>query len=279
VHELREEYPVVKLLAVLELPKSSFYYWDKARQAPNKYERINKRIKEIYEQHRGRYGYRRIACVLQAEGESLHRNTVGRLMGVLGLKSTQRPKRYKSYRGEVGRVAPNEMNRDFTASRPNEKWVTDVTEFKVGNEKLFLSPIKDLYNGEIVAYTMGARPTLDLVSSMMKKALRVLGVNEQPMLHSDQGWQYQMPSYRKMLADRNLVQSMSRKGNCHDNASMESFFAVLKSECFYTNKFTSIDALKKEVTDYIRYYNNDRIRVSLDGLSPVQYRSKHTKAT
>lgn len=279
MHELRQEYPVVKLLKIVELAKSSFYYWDQARQAPDKYERIKQRIKKIYERHRGRYGYRRIACVLQSEGEVLHRNTVARLMGVLGLKSTQRPKRYRSYRGEVGRVAPNEMNRDFNAQRPNEKWVTDVTEFKVGNEKLFLSPVKDLYNGEIVAYTMGARPTLELVSSMMKKALRVLGVNDQPMLHSDQGWQYQMPSYRKMLEDRNLVQSMSRKGNCHDNASMESFFAVLKSECFYTNKFTSIDALKKEVADYIRYYNNERIRVSLDGLSPVQYRFKHTKAT
>jgi len=279
VHELREEYSVVKLLAVLELPKSSFYYWDKARQAPDKYERIKKRIKAIYEQHRGRYGYRRIAYVLQSEGEKLHRNTVGRLMGALGLKSTQRPKRYKSYRGEVGRVAPNEMNRDFNAKRPNEKWVTDVTEFKVGNEKLFLSPVKDLFNGEIVAYTMGARPTLELVSSMMKKALRVLGVNDQPMLHSDQGWQYQMQEYRTMLADRHIKQSMSRRGNCHDNASMESFFGVLKSECFHTRKFTSIDELKKELVDYVRYYNHKRISLRLDGLSPVQYRRRATQTT
>jgi len=148
----------------------------------------------------------------------------------------------------------------------------------VGDEKLFFSPIKDLFNGEIISYTMGSRPTFDLVTSMLKKALRKLGGGSKPILHSDQGWQYQMPAFQKMLAERELKQSMSRKGNCYDNAAMESFFAVMKTECFYTTKFKSIDDLKKELVTYVRYYNHERITLGLGGLSPVQYRLLHTKA-
>lgn len=200
-------------------------------------------------------------------------------MGQLGLKSIQRVKRYKSFRGEVGRTAPNELNRQFAASRPNEKWVTDITEFKVGDEKLYFSPIKDLFNGEIITYTMGLKPIAELVNGMVKKAIKKLKPNDRPLLHSDQGWQYQMPGYCKLLEDRELVQSMSRKGNCYDNASMESFFAVLKSECFHTMKFRSIDELKEELVAYVKYYNRDRISLALDGLSPVQFRLRHARAT
>lgn len=277
MHELRQKYPVVKLLTVVDLPKSSFYHWDEARQRPDKYAKLKERIKAIYDKHKGRYGYRRIACALQQQGEAIHQNTVQRLMGKLGLKSLQRVKKYKSYRGEVGRTAPNVLQRQFDASQPNERWVTDITEFKVGDQKLYFSPIKDLFNGEIVAYTMGSRPVSELVTDMLKKGLRKLKPNDRPLLHSDQGWQYQMPGYRKMLDNRELVQSMSRKGNCHDNASMESFFAVLKSECFRLGKFRSIDELKKELVQFIRYYNYDRIKLGLGGLSPVQYRLQHAK--
>ncbi len=266
------------LLKVVSLAKSSFYHWDKRRLAPDKYARTKGLIKAIYDEHRGRYGYRRIASVLQQEGIQMHQNTVQRLMGQLGLKSLQRPKKYKSYQGEVGQVAPNILNRKFSASKPNEKWVTDVTEFKVGDEKLFLSPIKDLYNGEIIAYTMGPRPTFALITSMMKRGFRKLGKHANPLVHSDQGWQYQQPAFQKMLSDRALEQSMSRKGNCYDNAAMESFFAVMKSEWFHTKKFSSIEELKKELKAYIRYYNRDRITLGLGGLSPIQYRLKHAQA-
>ena len=193
-------------------------------------------------------------------------------MHSLGLKSLVRPKKYRSYRGENA-PSPNLLNRQFQAARPNEKWVTDVTEFNVSGNKLYLLPIMDLYNGEIVAYETHERPLFSLVGTMLKKALsklKALGVA--PLLHSDQGWHYQMPAYRKQLADNGLTQSMSRKGNCLDNAAMESFFGTLKSELFYLKKFADIDGLKVGLRQYIHYYNHQRIKLKLNGLSPVQYR-------
>lgn len=194
-------------------------------------------------------------------------------MRVMDLKSLVRPKKYRSYRGQVGRTAPNVLNRNFAADKPNQKWVTDVTEFKVGDKKLYLSPILDLFNGEIISYTIMRRPVFDLVKAMLVKGLERLRPTDQLILHSDQGWQYQLPSYQTMLKPV-IEQSMSRKGNCLDNASMESFFAVLKSECFYTKKFHSIEELEKEIHDYIHYYNHDRIKMKLKGLSPIQFRTQ-----
>lgn len=148
--------------------------------------------------------------------------------------------------------------------------MTDVTEFKVRGEKLYLSPVMDLYNGEIVAYETSRRPVFQLVGSMLQKALARLTLADRPLLHADQGWQYQQAHYRRMLADRSLTQSMSRKGNCLDNAAMESFFGTLKAEFFHLNHFESIEQLQAGIGQYIRYYNHDRIK--LKGLSPVQYR-------
>jgi len=156
----------------------------------------------------------------------------------------------------------------------NQKWTTDVTEFSVAGEKLYLSPVMDLHNSEIIAFETARRPVFRLVQNMLAKALDRIGDGETPILHSDQGWQYQMPAWRKMLEQRNIAQSMSRKGNCLDNAAMESFFATLKSEFFHLNRFESVDSLKEGVEDYIRYYNNDRIKLKLKGLSPVQYRTQ-----
>jgi transposase InsO family protein len=269
---------VVALLKVVGLSRSTFYAWDVARKMPDKYARAKELIKQIYDEHRGRYGYRRIKYALSACGIDLHENTVRRLMGLLNLKSVQRVKRYKSYKGEIGVAAPNVLQRNFSADAPNEKWATDVTEFKYGDDKIYFSSIKDLFNGEIVAHEMSSRPTLDMVTSMLMKALAKLGPDQRPTLHSDQGWHYRMPIYRKMLSDRNLVQSMSRKGNCHDNASMESFFAVLKTECFHKQKFADIDALKATINEYIEYYNKNRISTVLGGLTPVEYRVKHAQA-
>ena len=236
------------------------------------------RIKEIFHGHKGRYGYRRVTGALKNQGQHLNQKTVQRLMAELDLKSLVRPKKYKSYKGEVGRTAPNRLKRRFKAKRPNQKWVTDVTEFKVANRKLYLSPVLDLYNGEIVAWEVAERPVFDMVKSMLQGAFAKLMNHEMPMLHSDQGWQYQMPAYQRMLKERRLAQSMSRKGNCHDNAAMESFFGVLKSEFFYQNKFKSIEELKKGLAEYIHYYNYDRIKMKLGGLSPVQYRTRRSRA-
>lgn len=277
MHELRQSFPVVALLKVMGLSRSTFYAWDVARKLPDKYSRTLELIKQIYNEHKGRYGYRRIACELREHGILLHANTVRRLMGLLGLKSVQRVKRYRSFRGTVGVVAPNLLQRNFSASGPNQKWATDVTEFKIGDEKVYLSTVKDLCTREIVAYTMGLRPTMDLINSMLKKALATLKPGQIPTMHSDQGWHYQMPEYRKLLSDHNVVQSMSRKGNCLDNASMESFFGVLKTECFHKQTFADAKALMTTIANYIKYYNTRRISTVLGGLTPLQCRLKHAQ--
>jgi putative transposase len=273
VLELRQGHDLVVLLKVAGLPRSTFYYQRKAQQAGDRHADLKSRIHALYEHHKGRYGYRRITAVLRHAGELINHKTVQRLMQALGLKSLVRPKKYRSYRGQQADV-PNILARQFWAQRPNQKWVTDVTEFNVRGEKLYLSPVMDLFNGEIVSYTMQKQPHFSLVSSMLKKALSKLADKEAPLLHSDQGWQYQMPAYRRQLGERGLTQSMSRKGNCLDNAAMESFFGTLKSEFFYLNRFSSIEQLEAGIRQYIHYYNHDRIKTKLKGLSPVQYRTQ-----
>lgn len=270
--ELRPQFSLASLLLVSGMARSTFYYQRGVLQLVDKYAVVKDQIKAIYEQHKGRYGYRRITAMLRLQGVAINHKTVQRLMGELQIKSLVRLKRYRSYRGEVGTTAPNLLQRDFTASHPNEKWVTDVTEFKVDGKKLYLSPVMDLFNGEILAYATSTRPLLNMVGTMLSKAFARLGPDDRPILHSDQGWQYQMDKYRKRLEANSVTQSMSRKGNCLDNAAMESFFGTLKSEYFHLNKFGSIDELESGLRDYIRYYNQDRIRLKLNGLSPIDFR-------
>jgi len=262
------------LLKIAGLARSTFYYQQQALLAKDKHLALKEQISAVFARHKGRYGYRRITAAVRQAGQRVNHKTVQRLMGELKLKSLVRPKKYRSYKGEVGHAAPNVLKRKFEAHGANQKWVTDVTEFNVAGEKLYLSPVMDLYNGEIIAFETAKRPVFELISSMLKKALAKLKSNDKPMLHSDQGWQYRMPAYQRALRERQIVQSMSGKGNCLDNAAMESFFAVLKSEFFYLNKFSSVDALKKGLKEYIRSYNHDRIKMKLKGLSPVQYRTQ-----
>ena len=271
--ELRQGHALAVLLQVSGLSRSTFYYQMKVQRAADPQADLKARICALYERHKGRYGYRRITAALRQAGELINHKAVQRLMQVLGLKSLVRAKKYRSYRGQQA-SAPNLLARQFWAQRPNEKWVTDVTEFKVQGEKLYLSPVMDLYNGEIVSYTMQRRPHFSLVDTMLSKALAKLDDQEAPLLHSDQGWQYQMPAYRSRLAERGLLQSMSRKANCLDNAAMESFFGTLKSEFFHLNRFDSIDQLQAGIRQYIHYYNHERIKTKLNGLSPVQYRTQ-----
>ena len=274
MHELRQQFSIACLLKLAGLARSTFYYQQNSLRAVDKYEQLKQQIRTLFNDHKGRYGYRRITAGLRQLGQQVNHKTVQRLMGVLGLKSLVRPKKYRSFKGEIGQAAPNALQRRFKANTANQKWVTDVTEFHVAGEKLYLSPVLDLYNGEIIAFETSKRPAFELVNAMLKKALAKLGPGDRPMLHSDQGWQYRMPAYQRQLRERQLVQSMSRKGNCLDNAAMESFFAVLKSEFFYLNRFDSIDALRDGLADYIHYYNHDRIKLKLKGLSPVQYRTQ-----
>jgi Transposase and inactivated derivatives len=273
VAELRHKFKLSDLLNHAELPRSTFYYHIKKVKQPDKYSDVKHRITEIYHNHKGRYGYRRITLELRRNGITINHKTIQRLMKTLGLKSIVRVKKYRSYRGEVGKVAPNILNRNFETNKPNTKWVTDVTVFSLLGQKVFLSPILDLYNGEIVSYEIMAKPAFSMVARMVETAAAKLGIKDKPLLHSDQGWQYQMKQYQHLLQKHNIIQSMSRRGNCLDNAVMENFFGILKSEFFYDEKFDSMTHFIGKLHEYIYYYNNDRIKVKLKGLSPVEYRT------
>jgi len=262
------------LLKLAELPRSTYYHHLKRMAAGDKFAPLKELIHGIQTRHKGRYGYRRVTETLRKSGQMVNSKVVRRLMAELDLKCTVRIKKYKSYRGQPGKITTNRMGRDFTAKKPNEKWVTDVTEFKVAGEKLYLSPVLDLYNGEILAYQVDTSPHYKLVSGMLEQALERLPEGVAPMLHSDQGWQYQYYKYRHRLEYMGLEQSMSRKGNCLDNARMESFFGTLKSEMFYRERFGSVADLRTAIDEYIHYYNHDRIKMKLGGLSPVEYRTQ-----
>ncbi|KKI89789.1 integrase [Bacillus sp. SA1-12] len=239
---------------------------------PDKYSEVKEVIQQIFDEHQGRYGYRRITLELRNRSYFLNHKTVRRLMREMNLECLVRIIKYCSYRGKVGKIAPNILERDFQATKPNEKWVTDVTEFHLNGEKLFLSPILDLYNGEIIAYNVEQHPVYPLVSKMLDKAFKTLKEGDSPILHSDQGWHYQMKQYQKALKEQGITQSMSRKGNCLDNAAMGSFFGLLKSELLYLKDFKSMEHFKQELEDYIHYYNHKRIKEKLKGMSPAQYR-------
>lgn len=173
----------------------------------------------------------------------------------------------------VGKIAPNIIDRDFVATEPNRKWATDVTQINIGSVKLYLSPIVDMYNGEIVSYNISTSPNLEQVYDMLDKAFAKFDCLDGLILHSDQGWQYQHHGYRKRLEEHNIVQSMSRKGNCLDNAMAENFFGIMKSELLYAEKFKTAEDFIKALEEYIEYYNNKRIKSRLKGKSPVKYRT------
>ena len=270
--ELRHKYKVVELIRVAGIARSTYYYYLKASKKPDKYAETKEIIKQIYHENKGRYGYRRITLELHNRGFNLNHKTVQRLMKQLHLKCMVRIKKYKSYRGGVGKTAPNILKRNFKAEKPNEKWVTDVTEFSLFGTKLYLSPILDLYNREIISYNISDRPNFAQIKDMLEKAFLKIPDDSKLVFHSDQGWQYKMKVYQDMLNKKGIVQSMSRKGNCYDNSVMENFFGLLKSELFYFQQFNSLEHFKAELEEYIDYYNNRRIKSKLKGLSPVQYR-------
>lgn len=275
MYELRHEYPVNKLCKIANIRRSTYYYGVKLMNQPDPDENWKKEITSIFVENKGRYGYRRVWSELKNRGYKINHKKVQRIMKILGLKCMIRLKKYKSYKGVVGKTAPHLLKRDFTARKPNEKWVTDITEFKLFGEKVYLSPVLDLFNQEIITYTTGSRPTYSLVSEMLQKAMKRLPKKyTNLLLHSDQGWHYQMKSYRESLKERKITQSMSRKGNCYDNAVMENFFGILKSEFFYSMEFKNKEHFLKELEKYIYYYNHKRIKTKLNGLSPTEYRTQ-----
>lgn len=264
------------LLATAKLARSTYYYQVKQLDKPDKDKAIKTEIQVIYDEHRGNYGYRRIHLELRNRGIVINHKKVQHLMTVMGLAARIRRKRkYSSYQGEVGKKADNLIKRQFKGSKPYEKCYTDVTEFALPEGKLYLSPVLDGYNSEIIDFTLSRTPDLKQVQTMLERAFPA-DLYSGTILHSDQGWQYQHQSYHYFLEGKGIRPSMSRKGNSLDNGMMESFFGILKSEMFYgvEKSYKSLDELERAITDYIFYYNNKRIKVKLKGLSPVQYRTK-----
>jgi transposase InsO family protein len=261
------------LLQLSGLARSTFYYYLKQPNT-DKYEKEKQEIVDIFTTNKGRYGYRRVLTVLRSKGYSINHKTVLKLMNSLGLKGKQRKNdKYHSYKGEVGKVADNLLKRDFSAAKPFEKLTTDITQFKVCNKKVYLSPVMDLFNREIISYSISLSPNLEQVREMLNGLFDKLPADASPLFHSDQGWQYQHAEYQQLLSEHNITQSMSRKGNCLDNGAMENFFGRLKVEMFYGEQFESVNAFIDALKHYIDYYNNERISTKLKGMSPVQYRT------
>lgn len=270
--ELRHKHRLDVLLDVTKLARATFYYHKKQLAKPDKYKDAKDKIIAIHKENKGRYGYRRITAELHNRGHVINHKTVQKLMKALGIVCRVRMKKYRSYKGGAGKIAPNLLERDFEAAAPNQKWVTDVTEFSLFGQKLYLSPILDLYSRDIVSYTISDKPVLSLVTSMLDEAFTKIKENTNLILHSDQGWQYQHKRYQQLLADKGIRQSMSRKGNCLDNAVIENFFGLLKSELLYLQKFESMEHFKAELIDYMYYYNHQRVKMKLKGLPPAIHR-------
>jgi len=273
-----------------DLPRSDYYYWKNRIDPDTKNTDLMDAIAAIYTDNHKRYGYRRITLQLKNEGWAVNHKTVKRLMSKLKLYGITPRAKYKSYKGDFNGTVDNkllhrrvdtkkhrtEYIRDFSTSDVNEKWTTDVSEFHIAAGKLYLSPILDMHNREIVSYNISRSPGYMQIADMLNKAFNKYDDLSNLIFHSDQGWQYQMYHYRKALKERGITQSMSRKGNCLDNSPMENFFGKMKNEMFYGHEyeFKTLEQLQKAMEEYIEYYNKERIQVKLKGLTPCQARNQ-----
>lgn len=288
--ELRQHFPLKVLLKVSRVPKATFFYTVKKAKKDGKNEEVIKQIIEIFHQNKGRYGYRRIQLELANRGYPVNHKKIKRIMHLLGICGKTPRAKYKSYKGNRHGTCDNLLlqkvvsesndsttfDRDFVTTSCNQKWTTDVSEFHIAAGKLYLSPILDMHNREIVSYNQSKNPNYYQTSDMLRKALDKYDNLEGLILHSDQGWQYQMSHYHQELKRRGIRQSMSRKGNCLDNSPMESFFGVMKNEMFYghEHEYQTLEQLEQAIHDYIKYYNSGRIMVKTKGLSPYMYRQQ-----
>ena len=263
------------LLAAMKLSRSTYYYEiGKTDKIQERNADITSKIESIFQEHKGRYGVRRVCQELVQRGFPVNHKRVQRIMHRLGLAGKRPKEKYHSYRGEVGKVADNVINRDFSTDRPLQKWTTDVSQFTLSWGKCYLSPILDMNTNEIISYNLSLSPNMEQIKDMLHKAFERFPDVEGLIMHSDQGWQYQHAAYRSELREHKIIQSMSRKGNCYDNCIMETFFGRLKNEMFYgyEKEYTSFEVFSKAIADYIDYYNNRRIQAKTKWMPPVKFR-------
>jgi len=264
------------------LARSTYYFEiNKTDKVDLRNKGLKDEITAIFQQNKGRYGVRRVFQELVNRGHQVNHKRVQRLMHVMQLKGRQPREKYHSYKGEVGKLAGNIIDRDFSTTAPLQKWTTDVSQFTFSWGKCFLSPILDMNTNEIISYDLSVHPTLDQVMRMLKRAFDKFPSVEGLIFHSDQGWQYQHIHYRNELKKRRIIQSMSRKGNCYDNCIMETFFGRMKNEMFYgqEKEYPSFESFSKAVEEYIRYYNNERIQAKTNWMPPVRYREASMRCT
>lgn len=278
IQEMATRFPISLLCAVARVSRSGFYKWVRRQQHPSlksvEDEKLKSRILECHQEVSGIYGYPRVTVWLRRQyGIHVNRKRVYRLMKELGIQAVIRKKRGYFGAKEALVISENRLNREFSASRPNEKWVTDITYLPIQGRFYYLSAIIDLFNNEVIAYRISKRNNVRLVLDTVKAAIKKREVNG-VLLHSDRGFQYTSRQYNHLLQRYNITPSMSRKGNCLDNACIESFFGHFKSECLYLHSFTTIDEAHLVFRDYIRFYNHERFQSRLHNLSPVEYRAQ-----
>lgn len=275
VDALKDKYPLPSLLKRVSLSKSSYYYQKAVLRQEDKYSSIRRKITELFHENAGRYGYRRIHGLLKREGITLSEKVVRRLMREegLGVKAKRRRK-YNSYQGEISPSVPNVLERDFNADRPNEKWLTDITEFALPAGKVYLSPIVDCFDGMVPCWTIGTSPDAALVNRMLDQAISGLGKGERPLIHSDRGCHYRWPGWISRMEQAGLERSMSKKGCSPDNSACEGLFGRIKNEMFYNRGWTgvSIQEFIDILNEYLIWYNEKRIKISLGNMSPREYR-------
>lgn len=277
IDALKEEYGLPELLAQLGLARSSYFYHRARTAVGDKYLAVRQSLTEIFESNHRCYGYRRLQASLTKQDVTISEKVVQRLMKQESLVVAKpKRRRYASYLGEISPAPENIINRDFQAAAPNEKWLTDITEFQIPAGKVYLSPIIDCFDGMVVSWTIGTSPDAELVNTMLDAAIEtVADTTDRPVVHSDRGGHYRWPGWLSRMSDANLTRSMSRKACSPDNAACEGFFGRLKNELFYPRdwKGTTIEQFIEVVDSYIRWYNEKRIKISLGSLSPIEYRA------
>lgn len=277
IDALRDRYPLKDLLVLFCMAKSSYCYQEASVNAPDKYKDLREKLREIFSEAKERYGYRRLHAVLRTNGRVVSEKVVRRIMHEEDMKVYNKRRRgYSSYQGEISPEVENVINRDFHAEKPNEKWLTDITEFSIPAGKVYLSPLIDCFDGMPVSWTIGTSPNSVLVNTMLDDAISTLSEDEKPLVHSDRGCHYRWPGWIERMEKAGLTRSMSKKGCSPDNSACEGFFGRLKNEMFYGHswKGTSIHDFIETVDQYIHWYAEKRIKMSLGGLSPLDYRRK-----
>jgi len=277
VDALRHVHPTAWLLGALQLARSSYFYHRASLCMGDKYAIIRTTMAEIFNDNYRCYGYRRLHAMLQHEGLVLSEKVVRRLMVEEQLVvSRSRRRRYSSYCGEIGSAPDNLIARDFKAALPNQKWLTDITEFQLPAGKVWLSPVLDCFDGKVVSWSLSMHPNAELANTMLEKAIDTLKTSDRPIIHSDRGGHYRWPGWLVRVNAAGLIRSMSRKGCSPDNAACEGFFGRLKNEMYYGRDWSGVtlNNFMQHVDTYIRWYNERRIKLSLGAISPERYRQQ-----